>query len=99
AQSLLPPRKTPSRAPPPPQCLIDRIAKDRGEPIDLQVFYNERRLNLRPPQSAPDEAAIQALRPQTTFVRETPLPYFNEKLMLNIDDVPDTVQITVEVDT
>jgi hypothetical protein len=81
------------------QTLIDRVAKDRGEPIDLQVFYNERRLALRAPQSAPDGPAILALRPQTTCLRESPLPYFNEKLMLNIDDVPGTIQITTEVDT
>jgi hypothetical protein len=75
------------------------MAGDRGEPIDLQVLYNERRLALLPPRSAPDGPAILALRPQTTCVRESPLPYFNEKLMLNIDDVPGTIQITTEVDT
>ncbi|WP_432989029.1 condensation domain-containing protein [Dactylosporangium sp. CA-233914] len=81
------------------QALIDQIGKDRGEPLDLQVFYNERRMTLRPPASTPDEAAIRSLLPATTLIRETPLPYFNEKLMINIDDVPDTIQITTEIDT
>ncbi|WP_433218793.1 hypothetical protein ACQP00_13440 [Dactylosporangium sp. CS-047395] len=81
------------------QSLIDQIGKDRGEPIDLQVLYNERRLALRPPQSIPAESAILALQPETSVTRETTLPFFNEKLMSNIDDVPNTLQITTEVDT
>jgi hypothetical protein len=81
------------------QALIDRVGKDRGEPIDLQVLYNERRLTPRAPRSTPDGPAIRALRARTALIGESPLPYFNEKLMLNIDDVPDTIQITTEVDT
>ncbi|WP_433615729.1 hypothetical protein ACQP2P_12505 [Dactylosporangium sp. CA-139114] len=81
------------------QALLERVAKDRGEPIDLQVFYNERRLALRPPTTSADDETIRALRRETSLIRETELPYFNEKLMVNIDDVPDTIQITTEVDT
>ncbi|WP_432840641.1 condensation domain-containing protein [Dactylosporangium sp. CA-092794] len=79
--------------------LIDRIGKDHGEPIDLAVLHNERRLALRAPETVPDEAAIRAARPATERVSEVPMVYFNEKLMLNIDDVPGTAQITTEVDT
>ncbi|WP_433059754.1 condensation domain-containing protein [Dactylosporangium sp. CS-033363] len=82
------------------QSLIDNIGKDRGEPIDLQVLYNERRLALRPPQTTPPESEIlAAAQSASNPVRETELPYFNEKLMVNIDDVPDTIQITTELDT
>ncbi|MEV8512168.1 condensation domain-containing protein [Dactylosporangium sp. NPDC051484] len=79
--------------------LIDRIGKERGEPIDLAVFYNDRRISVRPPAEAPDEAATLAARPATELVSETSMSFFNEKLMINIDDVPGTVQITTEVDT
>ncbi|HTJ35124.1 MAG TPA: condensation domain-containing protein [Dactylosporangium sp.] len=79
--------------------LIDRIGKERGEPMDLAVFYNERRAGLRPPENPPDEAAIRAARAATEFVRETPMAFFNEKLMINIDELPDVIQIAMEVDT
>ncbi|MEV6924405.1 condensation domain-containing protein [Dactylosporangium sp. NPDC051485] len=79
--------------------LFDRVAKERGEPIDLAVFHNERRVALSAPAEPPAEDAIRAALPRTELVRETVLPYFNEKLMINIDDLPDTVQITTEADT
>jgi hypothetical protein len=79
--------------------LIDRVGKERGEPMDLAVFYNERRLGLRAPAHPPGRDAVRAALPGTELVRETVLPYFNEKLMINIDDLPDTLQITAEVDT
>jgi hypothetical protein len=81
------------------QTLLDRVGKERGEPIDLAVLHNERRAALRPSEVPPDEAAIRAARPATELVRETPLVYFNEKLMINVDDAPGAVQITAEVDT
>ncbi|MGI5243449.1 condensation domain-containing protein [Dactylosporangium sp. CA-139066] len=86
-------------APEPRLALIDRVARERGEPLDLAVFYNERRLALRPPTDPPAPDAIRAARAATELVRETPLPFFNEKLMVNVDVVPDTVQLTTEVDT
>ena len=47
----------------------------------------------------PTVEEIGAALPGTQLVSETPMAYFNEKLMVNVDDVTDTVQITVEVDT
>jgi hypothetical protein len=81
--------------------LIDRVGNERGQEIDLAVFYNDRRVMLRPDGSAdlPGEAEIRAALARTSVVREIPMVYFNEELMVNIDDVPDTVQVTTEVDT
>lgn len=83
--------------------LIDRIGRDHGEPVDLAVFYNDRRVGVMPvvdPLGNPlDGDAVRAALPLTELVSETPMVYFNEKLMLNVDDVPGTAQITVEVDT
>jgi hypothetical protein len=80
------------------QALIDRVGKERGEAMDLAVFYNDRRGAGRAGHD-PGEAAILAARPATALVSEVTLAYFNEKFMVNVDDIPDTVQITTEVDT
>ncbi|GAA3456300.1 condensation domain-containing protein [Dactylosporangium matsuzakiense] len=79
--------------------LLDRVSKDRGEPMDLQVLYNDRRTATNLAARPWTQAEIGALRPQTRLVSEAELPYFNEKLMLNVDDIEDTTQITTEVDT
>ncbi|GAA0726357.1 hypothetical protein Drose_11815 [Dactylosporangium roseum] len=81
--------------------LIKRIAKERGEPVDLAVFYNDRRATLRTATAGavPSGDEIVAARAETAVVLERPMGFFNEELMINVDDVPDTVQITTEVDT
>ncbi len=83
--------------------LIDRVDAEHGEPVDLAVFYNDRRGGVldaqRPPDTVPTVAGFEAALPLTELVSDTPMPYFNEKLMVNVDDVVGTVQLTVEVDT
>ena len=74
-----------------------------GEPVDLAVFYNDRRVGVLqapdPLDTVPSDADIRSALPLTELVSETPMVYFNEKLMVNVDDVVGTIQITVEVDT
>jgi hypothetical protein len=83
--------------------LIDRIGRLHGEPIDLAVFYNDRRVGvLQAPDAldaVPTVEDIRAALPLTEVVSDTPMVFFNEKLMVNVDDVAGTVQLTVEVDT
>lgn len=83
--------------------LIDRIGREHDEPLDLAVFYNDRRVGvlraLDPQETVPTADDVRAARPLTELVSETPMVFFNEKLMVNVDDVVGTVQITVEVDT
>lgn len=78
--------------------LIDRLG-----PVDLAVFYNDRRVGVIEAQgrldSVPTAEEISAALPLTELVSSTPMAFFNEKLMVNVDDVVGTVQITVEVDT
>jgi hypothetical protein len=52
-----------------------------------------------PLDTVPAVADIRSALPLTEVVSETPMVFFNEKLMVNVDDVVGTVQITVEVDT
>ncbi|MEV4517199.1 condensation domain-containing protein [Dactylosporangium sp. NPDC049525] len=83
--------------------LIDRLGVEHGEPVDLAVFYNDRRVGViqapDPLDTVPAVADIRSALPLTEVVSETPMVFFNEKLMVNVDDVVGTVQITVEVDT
>lgn len=81
--------------------LITRICQERGEQIDLSCFFNDRRMQARQesPESLPTEDEVRAALPRSALLWETTLKTFNEKLMVNIDDVTDTVQITAEVDT
>ncbi|MEV0562621.1 condensation domain-containing protein [Dactylosporangium sp. NPDC050588] len=76
---------------------------DRLGGVDLAVFYNDRRVGILEAQGplaeVPAAADVEAARPLTALVSERPLPFFNEQLMVNVDDVVDTVQLTVEVDT
>ncbi|MEV4139491.1 condensation domain-containing protein [Dactylosporangium sp. NPDC049742] len=76
---------------------------DRLGGVDLAVFYNDRRVGILeaqgPVSEVPTAADVEAARPLTALVSERPLPFFNEQLMVNVDDVVDTVQLTVEVDT
>jgi len=81
--------------------LLDAIERDRGETFDLACFYNDRRIQL--PEAGAHEATDEELRAALAASAEVPvelpLPFFNEKLMVNIDDVPGTAQVTTEVDT
>lgn len=81
--------------------LIERLEGERGEAFDLAVFYNDRR--IQPPEAsakdATDDDLRAALAAPAEVPQELPLPFFNEKLMVNVDDVPNTAQVTTEVDT
>lgn len=83
--------------------LIDRIGRERGAPIDLAVLYNDRRVGAG---KAPDPAGplptgqeVRGALPLTETVSESSIVVFNEKLMVHVDDVPGTIQVTVDVDT
>ncbi|GAB3825577.1 hypothetical protein ACFPIJ_45745 [Dactylosporangium cerinum] len=82
--------------------LIDRIGREHSEPFDLSVFYNDRRVGVIQTQdtleTVPSMDEIRSAMPLTGMVSETPVVFFNEKLMVNIDDAVGTAQITVDFD-
>jgi hypothetical protein len=80
--------------------LTDRIEQERGERIDLGCLYNNRRTGWRPGEVGPvSHEDIRGALSATAVLQEIPIKFFNEKLMINVEDVPDTVQQTVEIDT
>jgi hypothetical protein len=74
--------------------LRETVERERGGPVELGVFYNDRRMGG--PAPARDELVTV---PPTRVLDEVSMDFFNEQLMVNIEDVPDTVRVTAEVDT
>lgn len=81
--------------------LIARVARERGEEIELGTYYNDRPSQSMPgdPGRLPTAAEIQAARGHTAPPVWTELQHFNERLMVTIDDAPDTIVLLVYADT
>jgi hypothetical protein len=80
--------------------VIARVNEERGERVDISCFFNDRRLKTREltgPVPSPEQ--IRAAVPRGTFEWKYKQDYqvFDE-LFVNINDVPDTVAMTVLVD-
>ncbi|MET7395148.1 condensation domain-containing protein [Dactylosporangium sp. NPDC005572] len=83
--------------------LIASVARDRGPDFDLGCFYNDRRINTRAGSSGPAPTPAQIREAlaggRTTFRWTIQQDDPFERLFVHIDDVPDTIQITVFMDT
>jgi hypothetical protein len=81
--------------------LIARIGRERGEVVDLDCFFNDRRLKPRDetgPPATPEQ--IRAAVPDSRFKwthKQDEVGF--DGLNINIEDVPDTMQITMPADT
>jgi hypothetical protein len=77
--------------------LVARINRERGEQIDIAcVFNNQFREPVGP---VPTAEQARAALPQTVLTWDRPLELFNERLMVTVNDVPDTMEVMAEVDT
>lgn len=81
--------------------LVARVNRDRGGVVDLKCYYNDRPSQHRiDPAAAPVTVAeIEAALPSTSVPQWTELPFFNERLMVTIDDVPGAIGLIVLADT
>jgi hypothetical protein len=81
--------------------LIARVARERGEEIELGTYHNDRpsQHTAGDPGRLPTSAEIEAARGHTAPPAWTELQHFNERLMVTIDDTPDTVALLVYADT
>jgi hypothetical protein len=80
--------------------LVAQVNRDRGGVVDLRCYYNDR--PLRPVEDAdraPSREEIEAALPSTSALRWSDLPFFNEHLMVTIDDVPGAIGLIVLADT
>lgn len=81
--------------------LIARVARERGEEIELGNYYNDRpsQYQAGDPGQPPTAAEIHAARARAVGPVWTELAHFNERLMVTIDDAPDTIDLLVYADT
>lgn len=79
-----------------------RIARERGTDLDTACYFNDRRGASRQQETGPvlTPRQIRDALPRTTFewILGQDSPSF-EPLFVHIDDVPDTIQVTIYLDT
>jgi hypothetical protein len=81
--------------------LIARVSRERGEPLDVGCFFNDRRRDrgLAPAESVEAVDAIRGALPATRlrwdFQHDSP----NERLFIHINDVPDRIDFIMCCDT
>lgn len=81
--------------------LFADVERERRERVELGCLYNNRR-TIRRPDGVAHASSVDELRAaidHSVVVRDAPMPFFNEQLMVNIEDVPDTVELTAEFNT
>jgi len=86
--------------PPQREELIDRINRERGEEIDLECSFNDRRLRPRDESAPlPTSEQIRAAVAERSFewTHQQDERAFDH-LYVNVDDEPDTVQLTLVCD-
>jgi hypothetical protein len=81
--------------------LVERIGEERGVEIDIRCFVNDRRMQSRPEPGrqvpGPDEARAALPLSALTWGFQKDLP--NERCYLHVNNVPDTVNYELRVDT
>lgn len=81
--------------------LAERIGRDRGEEMDIQCYYNDRRLSDDPglpPDTVPEPVQVRAALALTTLTNE-PLSRGSERLFAAVEDEPGTYHLLLEADT
>ena len=81
--------------------LVARVNRERGGVVDLKCYYNDRPSQYRSDgaESAPSRDEIEAALPRSSALRWSDLPFFNEHLMVTIDDTPGAIGLIVLADT
>jgi hypothetical protein len=80
--------------------LMARLSRERGRPIDIDCFYNDRRMTgLDPGGAVPAPADIEAALPHTTLRWQPLTGRPSERFFLHVNDVPGTIDLTASADT
>lgn len=87
-----------------PEGMEQRIGRERGEEIEIGCFFNDRRLAVLSGEAGSEEGAptpeeVRAAQARTTLRHQRQQDQPTEKLLVHINDVPDTIDITVQADT
>ena len=78
-----------------------QVAQERGEAIDISCAFNDRRLDIgiEPPGAVPPREEIESALADSVLRWDRPFSELAEKLMIQVGDVPDTVELLVLADT
>lgn len=80
--------------------LLARIDAERGEELDLDCFFNDRRMAMVVPTvTAPTEAQVREAMARTRFVWRTRTDEPNEQLFVHVDDADEAILLHVWIDT
>jgi hypothetical protein len=81
--------------------LIAAVGRDRGEEIELSVFFNDRRaqVGLPDPDRIPTTAEVCAAVARSTLRWERRLDRFDHALFIHVNDVPETIDFLICADT
>ncbi len=80
--------------------LVARLSHERGHPIDVDCFYNDRRMTgLDSGGAVPAPADITAALPHTTLRWQPLTDRPSERFFLHVNDVPDAIDLTASADT
>ncbi|MDI1462556.1 condensation domain-containing protein [Catellatospora sp. KI3] len=80
--------------------LVAGVERERGEPLDISCFFNDRRVRHRDDSGpVPTAAQVEAAADRTAFrwLRQQDQPF--ERLFVHVEDEPDTLVLTVCGDT
>jgi len=80
--------------------LVARVERERGEPLDISCFFNDRRVRFRDDSGpVPTAEQVRAVADRTAFrwLRRQDRPF--ERLFVHVEDEPDTLALTICGDT
>ena len=86
------------------QELLDAVARERGGPVDISCFVNDRRgqESMSTPGTGappPTPAAVRAALPRTTVRWDRALDTYDGTFYLQVDQGPDAVDLAIWADT
>ena len=80
--------------------MLDRLAAERGEPIDISCFVNDRRGPAAAlPAVLPTAEQVRAALPATTLRWDRTLPTYDGTFYLQVDALDDAVGLAIWADT
>jgi hypothetical protein len=80
--------------------LIDRVARERGEEIDLRCFYNDRLAfaDQEPAGPVPTPEAVRAARDSSTLSWSSTLENMGDRLFLTVNAMPGGLALEMSAD-
>ncbi|HEX4721544.1 MAG TPA: condensation domain-containing protein [Pseudonocardiaceae bacterium] len=79
--------------------MIGRLTEERGTDLNISCYFNDRRRQVPRSLTAPNRAAVLAALPRTTMRWGHRFDSYDRAVMINLNDVSDTLDCMICVDT